>query len=342
MSMEDIRFNWTRAEIGEIYHKPLLELILAAADVHRRYHTFGEVQVSSLLSIKTGGCSEDCAYCPQAARYHTGVKVQALMKVGEVVEAAKSAKAGGASRFCMGAAWREVRDNRDFDRVLEMVQEVNKLDMEVCCTLGMLTESQAKKLADAGLYAYNHNIDTSPEYYREIATTRTMDDRLETLDRVRKGGIRVCCGGILGMGEEVRDRIAMLVTLATLPAHPDSVPINLWNEIGNTPVQKRAKPVDPLALVRTVALARILMPESVVRLSAGRTGMSEELQALCFLAGANSIFVGDALLTTGNPAAWQDEDMIDKLGMRFAPAREKPPRLPPNEIVEPVQRCDPS
>ena len=336
-----IRSDWTLDEAQAIHDLPFPYLIHHAQDVHRRHFDPTVIETASLLSIKTGGCPEDCGYCSQSAHHDTGVKATKLMELEAVLGAARRAKASGAQRFCMGAAWRSPKD-RDMDKLCAMVEGVRDMGLETCMTLGMLSPGHVERLKAAGLDFYNHNIDTSPEYYREIATTRTMDDRLETLDRVRKGGIRVCCGGILGMGEEVRDRIAMLVTLATLPAHPDSVPINLWNEIGNTPVQKRAKPVDPLALVRTVALARILMPESVVRLSAGRTGMSEELQALCFLAGANSIFVGDALLTTGNPAVWQDEYMIGKLGMRFAPAREKLPRLPPNEIVEPVQRCDPS
>lgn len=324
--MEDIRFNWTRAEIGEIYHKPLLELILAAADVHRRYHTFGEVQVSSLLSIKTGGCSEDCAYCPQAARYHTGVKVQALMKVGEVVEAAKNAKAGGASRFCMGAAWREVRDNRDFDRVLEMVQEVNKLDMEVCCTLGMLTESQAKKLADAGLYAYNHNIDTSESYYNDIISTRTFDDRLDTLAHVRKAGMTVCSGGIIGMGETDEDRIAMLHTLATLPQHPESVPINALVPVEGTPLGASQR-IPFYDLVRMIATVRIVMPRTAARLSAGRLELSLAEQGMCFLAGANSIFAGDKLLTTPNPEYNSDMDMFRILGLRSkAPFADQPAR----------------
>jgi biotin synthase len=322
--MNAIRYNWTKEEIEAIYHKPLLPLMLEAADMHRQYHTFGEVQVSSLLSIKTGGCSEDCAYCPQAARYHTGVKVQALMKVDEVVEKAKEAKAGGASRFCMGAAWREVRDNRDFDRVLDMVKEVNKLDMEVCCTLGMLTESQAAKLADAGLYAYNHNIDTSEEYYDSIISTRTFDNRLNTLEHVRKAGITVCSGGIIGMGETDEDRIGMLHTLATLPRHPESVPINALVPVEGTPLGESHR-IPFYEMVRMIATVRIVLPEAAVRLSAGRKELSLAEQAMCFLAGANSIFAGDKLLTTPNPEFGDDMEMFRILGLTpKAPFADKP------------------
>lgn len=312
--MGEIRNNWSREEIRDIYYRPLLQLVLEAADVHRAHHTLGEVQISSLLSIKTGGCSEDCAYCPQAARFHTDVKVHALMKTDEVINAAKNAKAGGASRFCMGAAWREVRDNRDFDRVLDMVKEVNKLDMEVCCTLGMLTPQQAEKLADAGLYAYNHNIDTSEEHYSEIITTRTYDDRLNTLNNVRKAGISVCSGGIIGLGETDEDRIGMLHTLANMPQHPESVPINALVPVEGTPLAGNKRvPFDEL--VRMVATARIVMPAAAVRLSAGRLEMSMSEQAMCFMAGANSIFAGDKLLTTGNPAFNEDMEMFRTLGL---------------------------
>lgn len=312
--MGEIRNNWSREEIREIYYRPLLQLVSDAAEVHRAHHTFGEVQISSLLSIKTGGCSEDCAYCPQAARFHTDVKVHALMKTDEVIAAAQNAKAGGASRFCMGAAWREVRDNRDFDRVLDMVKEVNKLDMEVCCTLGMLTPQQAEKLADAGLYAYNHNIDTSEEHYSEIITTRTYDDRLNTLNNVRKAGISVCSGGIIGLGETDEDRIGMLHTLANLPQHPESVPINALVPVEGTPLAGNKRvPFDEL--VRMVATARIVMPAAAVRLSAGRLEMSVSEQAMCFMAGANSIFAGDKLLTTGNPGFNEDMEMFRVLGL---------------------------
>lgn len=331
--MNAIRTNWTKEEISEIYHRPLLQLVLEAADVHRQYHQFGEVQVSSLLSIKTGGCAEDCAYCPQAARYHTDVKVQALMKVEQVIEKAREAKEGGASRFCMGAAWREVRDNRDFDRVLDMVKEVNKLDMEVCCTLGMLTESQAAKLADAGLYAYNHNIDTSEEYYNNIIQTRTFDNRLDTLSHVRKAGITVCSGGIIGMGETDEDRIGMLHTLATLPKHPESVPINALVPVEGTPLADTPR-IPFYDLVRMIATVRIIMPMAAARLSAGRLELSLAEQAMCFLAGANSIFAGDKLLTTPNPEYNSDLEMFSLLGLKpKAPFADKPEMKPLNHHV---------
>lgn len=312
--MSDIRHDWTKEEIAEIYGRPLLSLVIEAADVHRKYHTFGEVQISSLLSIKTGGCSEDCGYCPQAARYHTDVKVQALMKVNDVVEAAEKAKQGGASRFCMGAAWREVRDNSDFDRVLDMVKEVNKLGMEVCCTLGMVNEYQAERLAEAGLYAYNHNIDTSEEHYKDVITTRTYDDRLNTLANVRKAGISVCSGGIIGLGETDEDRVGMLYTLANLPEHPESVPINGLVPVAGTPLGGNSR-VSFDELVRMVATARIVMPKSAVRLSAGRLELSVAEQGMCFMAGANSIFAGDKLLTTGNPEFNADMEMFRVLGL---------------------------
>lgn len=312
--MSTIRHNWTAEEISDIYNRPLLQLIMDAGNVHAQYHKAGEVQISSLLSIKTGGCSEDCSYCPQAARFHTDIQVQALMKTDEVVKAAENAKAGGASRFCMGAAWREVRDNRDFDRVLDMVKAVTAMDMEVCCTLGMLTESQAQKLADAGLYAYNHNIDTSADHYEQIITTRKYEDRLNTLEHVRNAGISVCSGGIIGLGETDEDRIGMLLTLSNLPKHPESVPINALVPVKGTPLADNKRvPFDEL--VRMVATARIVMPASAVRLSAGRLEMSMAEQALCFLAGANSIFAGDKLLTTPNPEFNEDMEMFSKLGL---------------------------
>lgn len=310
----DIRNDWTINEIHDLYNLPLLELVYRAATLHRKYNDTAEVQVCTLLSIKTGGCSEDCAYCPQAARYNTGVNVHALMKQEEVLEYAQKAKEAGSTRFCMGAAWREVRDNRDFDRVLEMVKGVNELGMEVCCTLGMLTETQAQKLADAGLYAYNHNLDTSAEYYEAIITTRTYEDRLQTLDNVRKAGVSVCCGGIIGLGETHEDRIIMLHTLSTMPEHPESVPINALVPIKGTPLEQNSK-VDIWDMVRMIATARILMPKAMVRLSAGRTSMSIAEQALCFMAGANSIFAGDKLLTTPNPSFDEDNAMFQLLGL---------------------------
>lgn len=311
----DIRNNWTLGEIKEVYDTPLLELIYKAATLHRKYNDTAEVQVCTLLSIKTGGCSEDCAYCPQAARYDTGVEVQALMKKDDVLQYAQKAKDAGSTRFCMGAAWREVRDNRDFDRVLDMVKGVNELGMEVCCTLGMLTETQAQKLADAGLYAYNHNLDTSKEHYEEIITTRTFEDRIETLDNVRKAGVSVCCGGIIGLGETHQDRIKMLHTLVTMETHPESVPINALVPIKGTPLATNEK-VDIWDMVRMIATARVLMPATMVRLSAGRTDMSISEQALCFMAGANSIFAGDKLLTTPNPSFDEDNSMFQLLGLQ--------------------------
>ncbi len=310
-----IRNDWTIDLIKEIYNSPLLELMYKAATVHREYNDTGEVQVCTLLSIKTGGCPEDCAYCPQAARYNTGVDVQALMKKEEVLGYAAKAKEAGSTRFCMGAAWREVRDNKDFDRVLEMVKGVNEMGMEVCCTLGMLTEEQAGKLADAGLHAYNHNLDTSSEYYGEIIHTRSYDDRLQTLDNVRKAGVTVCCGGIIGLGETHEDRIKMLHTLATMPEHPESVPINALVPVAGTPLAKNQK-VDVWDMVRMIATARILMPKAMVRLSAGRNDLSVAEQALCFMAGANSIFAGDKLLTTPNPSFDEDNAMFQLLGLK--------------------------
>jgi len=312
--MAEIRHNWTREEISDIYNRPLLALVLEAGNVHRQHHVMGEVQVSSLLSIKTGGCSEDCGYCSQAARYHTGVNVQALLQVEDVVQMAERAKAGGASRFCMGAAWREVRNNRDFDRVIEMVKAVNGMNMEVCCTLGMLTEEQAARLADAGLYAYNHNIDTSEEHYSDVITTRTYQDRLGTIDNVRKAGITVCSGGIIGLGESEDDRVGMLLTLANMPQHPESVPINALVPVKGTPMEGNER-VSFDEMVRMVATARIVLPESAVRLSAGRLEMSVAEQAMCFLAGANSIFAGDTLLTTPNPDFNSDMEMFRILGL---------------------------
>ncbi|MBK5923696.1 biotin synthase BioB [Rhodovulum sulfidophilum] len=315
-----IRTDWTMQEAREIHALPFPDLLHRAQTLHRAHFDPTTIETASLLSIKTGGCPEDCGYCSQSAHHDTGVKATKLMEPEEVLAAARRAKAAGAQRFCMGAAWRSPKD-RDMDKLCDMVRGVADLGLETCMTLGMLSPAQVARLKAAGLDFYNHNIDTSPEYYAQIASTRTMEDRLDTVEQVRKGGIKVCCGGILGMGEAEEDRIAMLVTLATLPAHPDSVPVNLWNEVEGVPIQARAQAVDPFALVRLVALGRILMPASVLRLSAGRTGMSDEVQALCFLAGANSIFVGDQLLTTGNPAAWKDKDLMLRLGMQIAPAQ---------------------
>lgn len=310
-----IRTDWTREEIAEIYNSPILDLIYQGATTHRQYHQAGEVQVCTLLSIKTGGCPEDCAYCPQAARYHTDVKVEKLLPTEEVLSNARQAKENGSTRFCMGAAWREVRDNRDFDRVIDMVKGINDIGMEVCCTLGMLTEDQAKKLKEAGLYAYNHNLDTSEDYYDEIITTRKYDDRLETLENVRKAKISVCSGGIIGLGETHEDRIGMLHTLATLPEHPESVPVNALVAVPGTPLEEQER-VSVWDMARMIATARILMPEAMVRLSAGRVRMNVEEQAICFMAGANSIFAGEKLLTTPNPEVDMDKEMFQTLNLK--------------------------
>lgn len=320
--MTPIRTNWTKQEIEAIYNKPVLELIYEAATVHRSFHEASEVQVCTLLSVKTGGCPEDCAYCPQAARYHTEVKVQKLMEVDEVIGKALEAKESGSTRFCMGAAWREVRDNRDFDKVLEMVKGVNSMGMEVCCTLGMLTPEQATKLKEAGLYAYNHNLDTSEEFYNDVITTRNYKDRLDTLDHVRSAKISVCSGGIIGMGEQEGDRIGMLHTLATLPEHPESVPVNALVPVEGTPLEEQEK-VSVWEMIRMIATARIIMPRAMVRLSAGRVRMSVEEQALCFLAGANSIFAGDKLLTTPNPDYVQDKEMFQLLQLSPRPSHKE-------------------
>lgn len=307
------RHDWTREELRALFALPFPELLFRAQSVHRMHFDPREVQISTLLSIKTGGCPEDCAYCPQSASYETGVKANKLMDVSAVLADAKAARDAGATRFCMGAAWRSPKD-KDLDSVCEMIEGVKALGMESCVTLGMLSGEQAIRLKDAGLDYYNHNIDTSPEYYNEIITTRTYGDRLNTLANVRDAGINVCCGGIIGMGEELEDRVGMLHTLATMPVHPESVPINMLMQVEGTPVSK-GQSLDPLDFVRTIAVARIAMPKSMVRLSAGRENMSEEAQALCFLAGANSIFYGPKLLTTANPKQDQDRLLLAKLGM---------------------------
>ncbi len=309
-----IRNDWTRAEVRALFALPFPELMFEAARIHRMHFDPSEVQISTLLSIKTGGCPEDCAYCPQSAKYDTGVKAEKLMALDAVLAEARAAKAGGASRFCMGAAWRSPKD-RDVENVCDMVEGVKALGLETCATLGMLTPAQAGRLKQSGLDYYNHNLDTSPEFYGEIITTRTYQDRLDTLDAVRHAGINVCCGGIVGMGEGADDRAGMIATLASLPAHPESVPINMLVQVEGTPLAVEGK-LDPLEFVRTIAVARITMPKSVVRLSAGREDMSEETQALCFLAGANSIFYGPKLLTTPNPGRDRDMALLDKLGLR--------------------------
>jgi biotin synthase len=326
------RHDWTRGAVREVYNRPLLELVFAAQQVHRQFHNPASVQHCQLLSIKTGGCPEDCAYCPQSAHYETGVTNTGLLALEDVRRSAQKARDEGATRFCMGAAWREVRDGSDFDRVLEMVRSVGSLGMEVCCTLGMLTDDQAQRLAAAGLTAYNHNLDTSPEFYGNIITTRQYDDRLRTIASVRKAGITVCSGGIIGMGESDEDRIGLLQQLASLNPHPESVPINLLVRVSGTPLADApAVPrqsgeldplivdgliLDPLIMVRTIATARTLMPASMVRLSAGRRSLSREAVALCFLAGANSIFVGEKLLTTANPERDDDARLLRDLGLQ--------------------------
>jgi biotin synthase len=308
-----VRHDWTAGEVGALFDLPFPDLIFHAQRIHRLHFDPCEVQISTLLSIKTGGCPEDCAYCPQSARYATGLKAEKLMEVDAVVTEARAAKAAGASRFCMGAAWRAPKE-RDLDQVCAMVEAVKALGLETCATLGMLDAAQAGRLKQAGLDFYNHNLDTSPEFYGDIITTRSYRDRLDTLGHVRGAGIAVCCGGIVGMGETRDDRIAMIATLASLPAHPESVPINLLVRVEGTPLAHAAD-FDPFEFVRTIAVARIAMPSSVVRLSAGREDMSEETQALCFLAGANSIFYGPKLLTTPNPERDRDAALLDKLGL---------------------------
>ena len=307
--------KYTIEEITEVYRQPLLELVFRASTVHRMFHDPSEVQVSSLLSIKTGGCSEDCGYCAQSVKHKTDVDVHKILTNEEVMQAAHNAKKVGASRMCLGAAWREVRDNSDFDKVIDMVKSITGMGLEVCCTLGMLTESQAQKLADAGLYAYNHNLDSSEDFYKKIITTRSYDERLKTIDNVRKAKVSVCCGGIIGLGESEDDRIRMLHTLSHLEPQPESVPINALVPIEGTPLEKQKK-TSIWDMVRMIATTRIVMPQSVVRLSAGRTEMSMEGQAICFLAGANSIFAGEKLLTTPNPALNEDMEMFRILGLK--------------------------
>ncbi|HFD13304.1 MAG TPA: biotin synthase BioB [Crenotrichaceae bacterium] len=309
-----LRHDWALAEIEALFALPFNDLLFKAHTIHRQHFDVNQVQISTLLSIKTGGCSEDCGYCPQSARYDTDLKAEKLMSVGDVVQAAQQAKQQGASRFCMGAAWREPND-RDMTQIVNMVEGVKSLGMETCMTLGMLTDQQTSQLKQAGLDYYNHNLDSSEEFYAQVISTRTYQDRLDTLQRVRDAGMNVCSGGILGMGENVRDRAGLLQTLANLPKHPESVPINLLVQVEGTPLAE-SKQLDPLDFVRTLAVARILMPESRVRLSAGRTDMSDEMQALCFFAGANSVFYGEKLLTTDNPEANQDLQLFDRLGIR--------------------------
>jgi biotin synthase len=314
-----IRHDWSLAEIGEIYGAPLIDLVMRAQETHRAHHPPNEVQGCVLLNVKSGGCPEDCAYCPQSAHYKTGVTRHGLVSVDDALAAARRARDDGATRFCMGAAWRNASAGDEFEHVLEMVRGVRALGMEACCTLGMLTDEQAEALAAAGLTAYNHNLDTSPEFYGEIISTRTYEDRLETIARVRRAGVTVCSGGIIGMGERREDRWGLLQQLASLDPHPESVPINLLVRVTGTPLGDRP-PEDPLELVRTIATARILMPRAMVRLSAGRTSLTPEAQALCFMAGANSVFMGERLLTTPNPAVDADRRLFDDLGLTLLSA----------------------
>ncbi len=314
-ALSQSRRDWTRAGAEALYALPFADLMFQAQTAHRRNFDPNHVETASLLSIKTGGCPEDCGYCSQSAHFDTDVKATRLMDQAPVVEAARRARDAGATRFCMAAAWRNPKD-RDLDRVCDMVSAVKGLGMETCATLGMLTSAQAERLREAGLDFYNHNVDTSPEFYDKIITTRTLQDRIDTLAHARDAGLKVCCGGIIGMGEQVEDRLGMLLLLANLPSPPESVPINMWNEVKGVPVNDTAERPDPIALARLVAVARILMPASVVRLSAGRQYMTDELQALCFLAGANSIFIGDVLLTTKNPQRNRDAELLDRLGIK--------------------------
>ena len=335
--MSETKHNWTKEEILDIYNKPLMELLYEAATVHRLHHDPNTVQVSTLVSIKTGGCSEDCGYCPQAARYHTNIEGNDLMSVQQVKAQALLAKSSGSSRVCMGAAWRNVKDGEEFDQVLEMVRTINKLDMEVCCTLGMITENQAQRLAEAGLYAYNHNLDSSEAYYKEVISTRGYQDRLDTINNVRKTNVTVCSGGIIGMGESTEDRAGMLVSLSTLNPQPESTPINALVAVEGTPLENQ-QPISIWDMVRMVATTRIIMPETQVRLSAGRTQMSREGQVMCFFAGANSIFAGDKLLTTPNPDVNEDLKMFELLGLN--PQKPFTKKVQPKTVEAPESQYE--
>lgn len=313
---DQLRHNWSEREVINLFNSPLNDLIFNAQSCFRQYFDPNSIQLSTLLNIKSGGCPEDCAYCPQSVRYETGVEAEPLMNIEKVTQAAQEAKQHGASRFCMGAAWRSPKD-RDLEKVINMVKAVKELGMETCATLGMLNDDQAFRLKQAGLDYYNHNLDSSPEFYSKIISTRTYEDRLKTLEAVRRAGMNVCCGGIVGMGETIQDRARMLIVLANMPNHPESVPINLLVKVNGTPLENNASP-DAFEMVRMIAVTRIMMPASYVRLSAGRTDMSDEAQALCFLAGANSVFYGEKLLTTGNPELMQDQKLFDRLGLKPA------------------------
>ena len=331
------RHDWSRAEVRALFDLPFPELLHRAGTVHRQHFDPAEVQVSTLLSIKTGGCPEDCGYCPQAARYHTGVEATKLMSTEAVLEKARQAKAAGASRFCMGAAWRSPKD-RDIPKVADMIAQVKSLGLETCATLGMLSGDQARALKDAGLDYYNHNLDTAPEFYNQVIHTREMQDRLDTLSHVRDAGMKTCCGGIVGMGESREQRAGLLQTLANLPAHPDSVPINRLVQVEGTPLNGTTE-LDPFEFVRTIAVARLLMPRSMVRLSAGRESMNDELQALCFLAGANSIFYGEKLLTTGNPDTERDMALFARLGLKPMPKMEQGETVHADIVEAPARSC---
>lgn len=320
---------WSKDQVTEIYNSPLLDLVYRAANIHRTHHDANEIQICTLLSIKTGGCPEDCSYCSQSAHFKTPVERQDLLDIDQVVTTAQQAKTSGSTRFCMGAAWRQIRDGNEFDKVIEMIRQVAAMDLEVCCTLGMLTEDQAQRLKEAGLYAYNHNLDTGEQHYGNIVNTRTYQDRLETIENVGKAGISLCCGGILGLGESVADRIDLLHTLANLPIPPESVPVNALVPIEGTPLASQEQP-SIWDMLRMIATARILLPNAMVRLSAGRDQLSDTEQALCFLAGANSIFSGEKLLTTPHPGAAKDATLLDLLGLQpRAPYKETPTSYQP-------------
>ncbi|MEL3925830.1 biotin synthase BioB [Aeromonas enteropelogenes] len=331
-----LRHDWTLAEVQALFALPFNDLLFQAQTVHRAHFDPNEVQVSTLLSIKTGACPEDCKYCPQSARYHTGLEAERLMEVEKVLERAREAKANGSSRFCMGAAWRNPKE-KDMPYILRMIEEVRGLGMETCMTLGMLTADQAARLGAAGLDYYNHNLDTSPEFYGDIITTRTYQDRLDTLEHVRSAGMKVCSGGIVGMGEQAKDRAGLLMALANLPRHPESVPINMLVKVKGTPLENQEN-LDPFEFIRTIAVARIMMPASHVRLSAGREKMNEQMQAMCFMAGANSIFYGCKLLTTPNPDENSDMQLFKRLGIRPAQWAQKPDQVQEEELLAEVSR----
>ncbi|ELA9369855.1 biotin synthase BioB [Vibrio parahaemolyticus] len=330
----EVRHNWTHAEVRDLMEKPFMDLLFEAQLVHRQYQQTNHVQVSTLLSIKTGACPEDCKYCPQSARYTTGIEKERLMEVERVLDAAQKAKNAGSTRFCMGAAWKNPKE-RDMPHLTDMIKGVKDMGLETCMTLGMLTPEQAKQLANAGLDYYNHNLDTSPEFYGNIITTRTYQDRLDTLSHVRDAGMKICSGGIIGMGESANDRAGLLVELANLPTHPESVPINMLVKVKGTPLET-VDDVDPFDFIRLIAIARIMMPQSAVRLSAGRENMNEQMQALCFMAGANSVFYGCKLLTTPNPSEDKDMMLFKKLGINSQEVSQKPDEIEENELLDRV------